>query len=168
MNSYRVQDLVLAQEIGTCGTLTEITFQAASAATGAEFNGWEMRLCHTTLDELTDNFADNYDGNTPQLVHAADPLVLSCAVDDWLALDGFITFEYNGVDNLLVEYQWSGDNSTDIDTWMWTADCDRLLYHKYLDSPTGYLSTKLHRFRLSFADTAVEQASWGRIKAAGG
>ncbi len=62
-----------------------------------------MKLCHTSLDELTDYYEDNYGGNTPEVVSEEDPLVLTTTADEWFDIPGFQPFSYDGVDNLLIE-----------------------------------------------------------------
>jgi len=166
VNSYRVQDLVRNFEIGAPGTITAVAYQAQNDAANAQFNAFEMRFCHTSLDELTDSFTANYDGNEPELVASADPLVLDGAADAWLDIPGFASFHYDGVDNLLIEVQWYMDNGVDLDTWVTNTDTDRLLYHKYLDEDVGFLVQIYHRFRITIEfDEGVEAVSWGIIKA---
>ena len=62
-----------------------------------------MKLCHTSLDELTDYYEDNYGGNTPELVATADPFSVTVGADEWFDIPGFQPFSYDGVDNLLIE-----------------------------------------------------------------
>jgi len=166
VNSYRVQDLVRNYQIGAPGIITAVAYQAQNGAANAQFNAFEMRLCHTSLDELTDSFTANYDGNEPELVATANPLVLSAAADEWLDIPGLAPFHYDGIDNLLIEVQWMGDNGVDLDTWVTNTDTNRLLYHKYLDEDVGYLIQIYHRFRITIEfDESVEAVSWSVIKA---
>src|SRR4030042_5891688 len=106
----RVQELVLAEEIGFAGNISDVAFQAFNGETDARFYSWRMMLCHTSLDELTDSFTANYDGNTPEVVCTADPLSITCQTADWVAMPHFSDFAYDGEDNLLIEYQWQRDN----------------------------------------------------------
>jgi len=166
VNSYRVQDLVRNYQIGAPGTITGVAYQASNDAVNAQFNAFEMKLCHTSLDELTDSFTTNYDGNSPEPVSSADPVVFDAAADGWFDMPDFQPFHYDGVDNLLVEVQWMGDNGTDLYTWITNTDTYRLLYHKYLDEDVGFLETIYHRFRITIEfDQTVEEVSWGLIKA---
>ena len=166
MESFRVQELVLAEEIGTSGIISDVAFQAWNGETDARFYAWRMMLCRTSLDELTDSFSANYDGNEPQIVSSADPLIITCATDDWLPMPDFTGFSYDGEDNLLIEYQWLSDNSRDVYTWIWATEGCRILYNKKLEEDTGFLEATAHRLRLTFEpDIAVEEVSWGVIKA---
>jgi hypothetical protein len=166
VNSYRVQDLVRNYEIGAPGTITGVAYQAENDAVNAQFNAFQMKLCHTSLEELTSSFSGNYDGNEPELVAAADPVVLNAAADDWFDIPGFQPFHYDGVDSLIIEVQWMNDNGTDLYTWITNTDTNRLLYHKYLDEDEGFLEPIYHRFRITIEfDENVEVVSWGVIKA---
>ena len=166
MNSYRVQDLVRNYEIGAPGTITGVAYQADDDAMNAQFNAFQMKLCHTSLDELTSSFSGNYDGNEPALVSEQDPLILDAVADEWFDIPGFTPFRYDGVGNLLIEVRWMNDNGTDLETWVTNTDIYRLLYHKYLDEDEGILEMIYHRFRITIEfDQAVEEVSWGVIKA---
>jgi hypothetical protein len=132
----------------------------------AQFNAFEMHLCHTSLDELTTSFSGNYDGNEPELVAAADPVVFNVTADEWFDIPGFTPFHYDGVENLIIEVQWMNDNGVDLLTWITDTDTYRLLSHKYLDEDIGFLDVIYHRFRITIEfDESVEEVSWGMIKA---
>ncbi len=153
-------------EIGAPGVITAVAYQATNDAANAQFNEFEMKLCHTSLNELTSSFSGNYDGNPPELVASADPVVFNTTTDGWFDIPGFQPFDYNGVDNLLIEVQWFNDNGTDLYTWVTNTETYHLLYHKYLDEDEGFLERIYHRFRITIEfDQDVEEVSWGLIKA---
>jgi hypothetical protein len=157
---------VLASEIDLVGTITEVAYDVDDGPySGCLFYDFEMRLCHTPLDELTENFTDNYGGNTPVLVAAADPLDITAPEEGWWGVPDLEPFEYNGKDNLIIEVRWQDDNESAV--WMWAFDsgANRLLFTKPYDGDTGSLTSKINRFRLTLeTDTAVEPASLGKVK----
>ncbi|MCX7022260.1 MAG: hypothetical protein NTW26_08345 [bacterium] len=78
----------------------------------------------------------------------------------------FQPFHYDGLDNLLIEVQWMGDNGADLNTWITRTDTNRLLYHQDLEEDVGYPVQIYHRFRITIEfDQRVEEVSWGLIKA---
>jgi len=129
------------------------------------FYDFEMRLCHTPLAELTENFSDNYGGNTPVLVASADPLDITAPEEGWWSVPDFEPFRYDGVQNLIIEIRWQDDNEESVDMWCFDSGADRFLLSKQYGGETGSLATKLNRFRLTLeTDTSVEPASLGRVK----
>ncbi len=122
-----------------------------------------MRLCHTPLSELTENFNDNYSGNTPELVAQADPLNITCD-DGWWSVPGFSSFEYNGTDNLIIEIRWQDDNEVSVYMWCFDSGADRFLLAKGYEAGTGSVATKMNRFKLTIENSVIETASLGKIK----
>ncbi len=162
----RVQELVLADEIGTSGYVTVVEWQATDSVTDALFYDLELKLCHTPLDELTDYYEDNYGGNTPELVATADPFSVTVGADEWFDIPGFQPFSYDGVDNLLIEVRWRLDNEKEVDCWSWAADNIRYLANYGYDAEFGTASVKANRLRITLEDDpAVVPVSWGLIKA---
>jgi hypothetical protein len=157
---------VLADEIGMSGYVTELEWQATYAVTGAEFYDLELKLCHTSLDEVTNYYEDNYDGNTPELVASADPLTVTAVADEWFGVPGQQPYYYDGVDNLLVEVRWRTDNEMEVDCWSWAGDVIRYVSNYGYDADWGMTSVKANRLRITIEpEIAVVPTSWGVIKA---
>lgn len=124
-----------------------------------------MRLCHTSIDLLTENFNDNYDGNLPELVAAEDPLDIIAPEEGWWAVPDIEPFKYDGYSNLIIEVRWLNDNEETIYMWGFDSGANRFLFAKNYAAETGTLTSKLNRFKLTLeTDTAVKPASLGRIK----
>ncbi|MCP4231835.1 MAG: hypothetical protein GY771_17030 [bacterium] len=156
--------MVLASEINLTGEITEVAYDVTDGPyTDGLFWNFEMRLCHTPLDELTDNFDDNYSGNTPVLVADDDPLNITTG-DGWWAVPDFTPFDYNGSDNLIIEIRWQDDNEVSVYMWFFDAGTNRFLLAKGYDAETGSVSSKMNRFRLAINTSGLESASLGRIK----
>ncbi len=146
--------------------ITEVAYDVTDGPySNCLFYDFEMRLCHTALAELTENFDDNYGGNMPFLVAQADPLNIVAPEEDWWAVPDLEPFEYNGESNLIIEVRWQDDNEESVYMWAFDSGADRFLLTKFYDGDTGYLATKLNRFRLTLeTDSTVEPASLGRVK----
>ena len=157
--------MVLASEINLAGELTEGAYDVTDGPySNGLFWNFEMRLCHTSLDELTENFSDNYAGNTPIMVADDDPLNITTG-DGWWAVPDFTPFDYNGSDNLIIEIRWQDDNEVSVYMWHFDSGSDRFLLAKGYDAETGSVATKINRFRLTVDITAIESSSLGQIKA---
>lgn len=148
------------------GTISDIAFDLVDGPyDNALFYYFELYFCHTSLDELTENFSDNYDGNTPILVSEADPLNITLAEDGWFSFPDPVPFEYDGENNLIVELRWMEDNGSDVYNWGFDCGSYRVLATKFYDGDTGFLSTKMNRMRLVITlDTIVKPTSLGLLK----
>ena len=104
-------------------------------------------------------------GKTPVLVATAHPYTINGKKDEWFGLDCAPAFDYNGVDNLIVEVRWRNQQlTTKIEVWAYTAANNRLLIHKDYNATEGQLSPKTDRLRLTFDDSAAAPTSLGKIK----
>lgn len=92
------------------------------------FNNANILALHTPAICLTSTFDSNYNGNTPKLVMHEDTLKLQWNNGQWNDLVFDSVFKYNGTDNLLLEFVWSGHDSA------------LSVYNKgwYPDSANGY------------------------------
>jgi hypothetical protein len=109
-DAVRFQILYLQSEINCVGEI--VAFELASAGSApSEFYNVRVSLCHTPDTTLDTVFANNYGGNTPQLVLSADTLLVGSA-DTWYNLP--CSYQYNDTDNLLFEIQWRGDAGSNV------------------------------------------------------
>jgi hypothetical protein len=158
--------LVLQSQLGFNGPITKIEWEAANSFSNAPYRQFELRLCHTPLSVLTTTFADNYGSNTPVLVHAANPLLLSGTPDAWFGFDLTTHFDYGNVQNLIVELRWNnGQVETEVQNWGYDTGQNRGLISKVYDGTTGNLFSTICRFRFTYDDQGVEPSSLGRVKA---
>jgi hypothetical protein len=175
----RVQQVFARDQFqGLTGTITQIAFRVDESF-GGPFNSapidTEVRLCHTNVapTAMNLNFAANYGGDVT-LVYDG-PLTLSSAGGGLfdIVINVNPIFNYNGTQNLLVEYKvFSAAATTQFDTagtgygeggtlWvdrLWAFGAEAASGSS--DGDDGYVT----QFTLAAA-TAVEPTSWGAIKA---
>ena len=157
--------MVLKSELNVQAPITRIEYQSYGDYAPGNFYELEMKLCHTPLGALTTNFNQNYGGNTPVLVATANPFTINGKKDQWFGLDCAPAFDYNGVDNLIIEVRWRNQQlTTKVEVWAYNAATNRLLIHKDYNAVEGQLSTKTDRLRLTFDDSAAAPTSLGKIK----
>ena len=134
-------------------------------ATGAgDFYNFEMKMCHTSLTELTNNFADNYDGNTPVVVRPVGMVSFPDQGDYWYGIPGFTSFDYNGTDNLIIELHFNGTSGASYHTW-YGEETNRNLLGTSYNATTGSLGTILLRTKIWITYGIIESASLGKVKA---
>lgn len=157
--------MVLASEIGHAGPIVKVEYQSGGNYANASFGEFEMRLCHTPLSTLTNNFQNNYGGRTPVLVAAANPLLITAVSEAWFGFNCSPVFDYNRQDNLIVEVRWRNTQlSAEVDCWCFDAGSNRGLLYKDYNATEGALGTKINRLRLTLNDVAVSPTTLGRVK----
>ncbi|HTW92551.1 MAG TPA: hypothetical protein VMH22_12700 [bacterium] len=104
-DAMRFQALYLHDELGFSGEI--VAFGLGSPGNpAAEFYNVRVSLCQTTRTSLDTVFANNYDGNTPDLVFQADTLLVGTP-DTWYYFP--CSFMYDNTRNLIFEIQWRDD-----------------------------------------------------------
>ncbi len=157
--------MTLKGELNFAGSITKVEYQAEAAASNAQFYAFEMKLCHTSLNVLTTNFQNNYNGNTPVVVGTANPLTLTVSANQWFGVNCSPAFNYNNNDNLIVEVRWQNSGSgTSVETWGYDCGSMRLLTYKDYNAETGDLTSKIDRFRFTYSGSGVAATSYGRVK----
>jgi hypothetical protein len=157
--------LVPKSSLNISGAVTRVEYQSYDNYAAGDFYQLEMRLCHTPLSELTTTFSQNYGGKTPVLVASANPYTINGKKDEWFGLNCEPAFEYNNVDNLLVEVRWRNQQyTTRVEVWAYKAAGNYLLLGNDYNASEGQLSTKTDRLRLTFDYPAVSPTSLGKIK----
>ncbi len=142
--------MVLASDMDGATTIIKLAYEIYSViGTGdGEFNDFEVLLCHTSLDSLTDTFDDNYDGNTPTSVISVDPLTVPNAEGVWYELPA-LSFAYNGTDNLIIETRWSSSNDISFDCYCGHGTGNRNLQAGEIDAVIGMESDHIVRKKLT-------------------
>ena len=110
------QNLYTADEVGPSGKITRISFSRPDVSAGATgvFQNLKISLAHTQLNEITDTFADNFDGNLIEVFNENKVELGSSNNDPWIHFDLNGDFYYDNTKNLLMDIQWVGDNGNNV------------------------------------------------------
>lgn len=134
-NAGRFQGFVKANEMPGAVTLLSFNFLAAESTTNQSWGGFKIHACHSDKTSLGTNFADNFSGNTPQLVYSIVTMTVSTVSDEWFGWEFDPPFKYNGNSNLVIELSYDSPNgSISIKAGNGTNRC---LFKNKLSSPTG-------------------------------
>ncbi|GAA5121003.1 hypothetical protein JIN84_00135 [Luteolibacter yonseiensis] len=132
----RSQVIYLADEIGGKRTLGGIALNVKSGADGQKLTNFTIRLKTTTRGQMDPSAG--WDGDGWTVVHKSTPILSG---NGWVTLLFDVPFEYDGQENLLVDYSYN--SPSDFSLVDWTADYhdgeNRVLYG-YSSSSTDPLS----------------------------
>jgi hypothetical protein len=147
------------------GTITEFMLEKTDA-TSATFGNVKFYLCHTALSQLTSSFPGNYGGNTPKLVASFASYQVP-AVGGPYPIPMAETFDYNNVDNLLLEISWESSERTNAMCRVKTGSSPghRCFAWDY-QATVGTADTVAYNAYIDFdKHPAVTAASFGRLRA---
>lgn len=102
----RTQVIYLAGEIGNSGPITSLALDVVTPP-GQTMNNWTIRMKHTTLSEYDDYFLE---ANDWTIVYQHDETIES---PGWSTFEFDRPFEYNGTENLLVDFSHNNDSFTE-------------------------------------------------------
>jgi hypothetical protein len=144
---------------GPC-TLDSIQLLCGSATYnhGIFLNG-RVYACHTTVTELDSVYEANYAGNTPKAVMTRDTLFLRWKNGDWQGLGFDSPFDYNGTDNLILEFRWQGDNDSSVYDLGWYTTGNRAMDAKSSTAERGTPRNYMPRFRIFYSPTGIAEGS---------
>ena len=158
--------VALDEEMGGAMDIASIACQRSTPGNPAvgeyyDFSIW-MGLCDA--DMLSSTFDDNYIPGTMIQVFHRDTLTLSPSPGEWQGFDLDTTFWYNGQDNLIVEFQWSGGDTEDdcLYSWHWNTGTIRSISALY-GSSTGTMSSLVVMLRFTGV-LALEQTTFAGVK----
>jgi hypothetical protein len=155
----------MAEEMTGPMEITQVSWQrggSAGSPTGT-YNNFKLYMAHSTLDELTNTYADNYIPGTRVLVYQTASQVMSAGADEWMTITLDTPFQFNGSDNLVVELEWVGGASM-FYTYMWGTGAYRGLMNKNdVTAPTGTLSQNMSELMFD-GPLALDQTTFGAIK----
>lgn len=159
--------IVTSDELGSQGlTVTDFAFKAAAVPQTANYANVELYMGHTALSELTTTYDNNW-SSTPVQVYS-NPMVQlgGLASGDLVNFPFDSNFEYNGTDNLLVEFVWNGPNETgSLYVFGWIAEGNRVLFEKEHDASTGTLSDEAAYMEIEAFPLSFDQMTFAGIKA---
>jgi len=125
---------------------------------GIFLNG-RVYVCHTTVTELDSVYEVNYAGNTPQAVMSVDTLCLRWKNGDWQGLGFDSPFDYNGADNLILEFRWQGDNDSSVYNLGWYTSGYRAVGAKSSTADRGVPRNYMPRLRIFYSPTGIAEES---------
>ena len=164
-NEIRYQVLVLTDELAGLSSIEEVRLLCGSAQYNfGTFYNAAILVCPTSLSQLTTNYNDNYQSNTPQIVFSAETLELNWTNNEW---HGFIfdySYQYNGSDNLIFEFRWQGDNSNAVYVKGWYPPSgNRVLDGFSLSNPIGTLRTYMNSIRIYYTPLTIDETPLPRL-----
>jgi hypothetical protein len=121
---------------------------------------FELLMCHCPLSSLSTTFDENYGWGTPSVLVEQDTLHIDwqSSAPGWNGFDLDTNFDYNGTDNLVVEFRYMGHSGTTVNARALSLpSADRCLDAGLPDSPTGDLMSFLTCMRLHFTPAGVEE-----------
>ncbi|MBU4072241.1 MAG: DNRLRE domain-containing protein, partial [Candidatus Thermoplasmatota archaeon] len=115
----RMQMLYNKTFINQSGIVDKICYQSATAgpATGT-FNDLSIRMAHSTNGSLDTVFEAHRTGAWVEVFNKATYDISTTGTPEWIEFDLQNTFNYNGIDNLLVDIRWTGASGNFI--WLQT------------------------------------------------
>jgi len=123
------------------------------------FYNARVLACHTTVTELDSFFDDNYAGNTPETAMSVSPLILQWQNNNWHGLGFDHPFDYNGIDNLVLEFRWQGDDNNSVYDRGWYTSGNRACNASSSLAPEGVPRNYMPRFRIFYSTTGVSGGS---------
>lgn len=157
-NLHKMQTIYYSDEINGAGRITGIGMRIGQACRLAQTHTINLRLGHTSRDELSGDFGENFDLAPPAVL--ADQARVQVPADVvageyiWLPLhDG--SFVYNGVDNLLLEVEVTASSGTT----RWAAHVNggrrRRAFGLLGAATTECIDSGAYDVRLAFAARAI-------------
>ncbi len=132
----RTQSILLASEIGQGGQIQKVRLYC-STRPSLDLNHFYIRMQHTSMSSFgSTNFVNT---GWTTVLHAINVDKDAWTVPGWVEFELDTPFEYNGVDNLLIDYcmdnsSWSGSGQC----YSTTVTANRTVYY-YTDIPAGDL-----------------------------
>lgn len=166
-DQMRFQTLFTKTQLGISGSITQIAFRVHTDVEnpGLYHNG-RVTLCHTDLNALSANFANNYGSFTPVDTLNNAEIFIPGLADAWVTLDFTTPFNYNTSHNLIVEIRWYQDSGNDVPVWVWDpASGNRRVYASAMEATEGNADYYAYYMRFMIGGEAVEPNSLGMMKA---
>lgn len=138
-------------------TIDSVAFYCNSATYnfGSFYDSYVI-ACHTGFAELTDNFEINYDGNTPEMTLSLSTHDLSWNYKEWNAVGFDSGFDYNGADNLLLEFSFIGNDGNSLYNRGWYPEGGNRVLDGYPGSETGELRPYMNALRIYYTPAHPE------------
>ena len=127
----RTQIIYHASQLNGPQTMSNLAFYVQSTP-GQTLENWTIRMKHTTLDNY--NTQANWESTGWTVVYQADETISQTG---WVTFAFTTSFDYNGTDNLMIDFSFNNSSWTSNGDTLWTgASSTRAIYH-YTDSNDG-------------------------------
>lgn len=113
-DQMRCQYLYTPDQVGADGTIRRISFNRTNPTQTGIFNAFSIRMAHTSLDQLTPTFDNNYNGFLIEVLPPQTIFTSASDSDRWLHFDLNGNFTYDTQHNLVVDIIWNGDSGANI------------------------------------------------------
>jgi len=160
--------VVLASEIGDAIEINSFSwFRGVGGESQGSYYDLKIYMGLCSSDQLGMTYDDNY-------ISGSKTLVLSSAFFttptvnpmDWFEITLDTPFWYNGVDNLIIEIEWSSAPGDDaLYTMHWDGGANRCLFGRYGSATALYPKIEVPYLRLN-GTLSLSNSTFGRIKAA--
>jgi hypothetical protein len=114
------QSVYTPAQVGAEGVIKRISINRSSMTVG-NYSNFKIFLAHTSLTNLTNTFANNFNGYQIEVFSEANVVANSSNGDTWIHFDLNGNFTYDSSHNLLVDIQWNGRGGTNVQSHV-TAD----------------------------------------------
>ncbi len=139
------QVVVLKDEIGTAFQISGILFSIEHFSGVSYVRDFSISMTHVESDMLTETFTANYQPGSLAQVYFADSLSLIAENEDELFIELDNPFQYNGEDNLLIDFYFpDGGSYSAVESWV--AGYNRSLFDIFLPNGTPELTGDLDIF----------------------
>jgi hypothetical protein len=152
--------LVLSSEMAGPCTLDSVQLLCGSDVYNhGVFLDARVFACHTTVAGLDSVYDANYAGNTPQTVASVDSLYLRWKKGDWQGIGFDSPFDYNGTENIILEFRWQGDNDSSVYNLGWYTPGNRAVDAKSSTAQRGIPRSYMPRLRIFYSQTGVTEGA---------
>ena len=122
----RTQSILLASEIGQSGQIRRVRLYCTDS--GRDLENFYIRMQHTSMSSFAS--ATFVNGGLSTVLHATTVDVDSWVVPGWVEFELDTPFDYNGVDNLLIDYCVDNGGWSSSSPCYSTAAANRTIYYR--------------------------------------
>ncbi|MBS3789638.1 MAG: DNRLRE domain-containing protein, partial [Candidatus Thermoplasmatota archaeon] len=156
-DSFHYQTLYTPNQVGSSGRITRLSVRRTDMDVG-NFSNLEISLAHTTLDNLTTTFSNNYHGELIEVFSADNMELNSSDNDPWVDFDLNDDFIYDTSYNLVVDITWNGDGDTSVFTSVTQETGTKRVWSIDGGSPSGDHRKTVYRFTTEVLHDSVIDA----------
>ncbi len=114
-NECRFQAVYTPDEVGAEGKIMRISVDRdTGSGFSGNFSNVVIRMAHTNRTNLTNTFANNYNGFLIEVFKADNLMINSSDNSAWFSFDLNGNFTYDSSHNLLIDIMWEGDGGKNV------------------------------------------------------